>query len=172
MPEHLLDADGIRRHLREVAAELPAESRFEVVLVGGALMALHGLRDSTVDVDSVRSINARLRAAVAVVAERHGLSSRWLNDSSRPFVPETLDVARCDVVLDLPGLRVLGAPLREVFVMKVYAARTRDVADLPLLWKVWGYTDVAEAVEHFRRAYPDEPGDPYLESWLRSVVGG
>lgn len=72
----------------------------------------------------------------------------------------------------MSGLRVLGAPLREVFVMKVYAARTRDVADLPLLWGRCGYADVPEAVEHFRRAYPDEPDDPYLESWLAGVVGG
>ncbi|CAN5605943.1 hypothetical protein BH24ACT5_BH24ACT5_07340 [soil metagenome] len=83
MSEHLLlDADRIRQHLREVAVELgDAASQSTVILVGGAIMAWHGLRRATRDVDSVNRLDVTLAEAVSRVAERHGLAPRWLNDS-------------------------------------------------------------------------------------------
>jgi hypothetical protein len=50
-----LDAERIRTLLLEVGADLPDGPVHEVVLAGGALLALHGLRGTTVDVDSVRA---------------------------------------------------------------------------------------------------------------------
>lgn len=53
MPERLLDAGAIERYLGEVADELPhSGSQRTVIVVGGALLAWHGLREATRDVDS------------------------------------------------------------------------------------------------------------------------
>lgn len=89
MSDGLLDGDRIRAHLAEAAAALPAGCpQHRLVLVGGSLLAWYGLRDSTRDVDSVVAIDAILRSAVEMVAARHGLAPRWLNDHARPFAPQ------------------------------------------------------------------------------------
>ena len=83
MPDVPLDGADIRRYLSEVAAALePAGQGHTLVLVGGALMALHGLRETTADVDTIGTLDDELGAAVAVVAGRHGLAPRWLNASA------------------------------------------------------------------------------------------
>ena len=50
-----------------------------MIVVHGALLALHGLRESARDVDSVQRLDEELAAAVARVASRRDLASRWLN---------------------------------------------------------------------------------------------
>jgi hypothetical protein len=80
VPDQPLDSVAIGRYLHEVADELPADAQHTVIVVGGALLALHGLRDSTRDVDSVQRLDEQLAAAVARVAGRHDLAPKWLND--------------------------------------------------------------------------------------------
>ena len=103
----------------EVAEVLPPTGlRQPIVVVGGSLLALHGLV-RTLDVDTVRAINQELREAVARVARRHDLAPAWVNDSSAAFRPQTFVEEDCrDVRLDRARLLVLVAPLRQVFVMK------------------------------------------------------
>lgn len=61
----LLDGEAIRRLLGEVADELGGElEQRAMVMVGGSLLACHGLRGSTEDVDSIRKLDERLRSAV------------------------------------------------------------------------------------------------------------
>jgi len=99
----------------------PTGLRQTIVVVGGSLLALHGLV-RTLDVDTVRAINQELREAVARVARvarRHDLAPAWVNDSSAAFRPQTFVEEDCrDVRLDRARLLVLVAPLRQVFVMK------------------------------------------------------
>lgn len=160
----------IRRYLREVADEMsPTGSQHTILVVGGALLAWHGLRDATQDVDSVRHLDEELQEAVRTVADAHGLAPAWLNHSSSGFRPQTLDEADCDVVMDLPRLRVLGAPLRQVFVMKMFAAREPDRDDLIALWPHLSLTP-EEAVAEFWHAYPAAPDDPYLVNWIRQIA--
>jgi hypothetical protein len=64
VPEPLLDGDAIWALLLEVAEELDGE-RVEVVIVGGALLALNGLREATRDVDTVRSVGGRRLQSLA-----------------------------------------------------------------------------------------------------------
>lgn len=55
----LLDAKRIREYLIEVADELALEGPpHDIVIVGGSLLALHGLRESTLDVDTITRLNA------------------------------------------------------------------------------------------------------------------
>lgn len=73
-----LGDDEIRRYLSEVADVLgPAGRRHTILLVGGALLAWHGLRDTTADVDSLLRLDMELQVAVGVVAARHGLAPAW-----------------------------------------------------------------------------------------------
>jgi len=172
VPEVPLTGSAIRDYLVEVAEALPdAGQPQSVVVVGGSLMALRGLRSATVDVDSVARLDDELRAAVRVVADRHGLVPGWLNDSAAGFAPATLDLAGCEVLLEHGRLRVLGAPLAQVFVMKLYAARSRDIDDLAVLWRHCGFTNPEEAVEPFWRAYPHAPDDPDLVEFVAQVAG-
>jgi hypothetical protein len=123
-PDIPLDAVVIKQYVAEVAEHLqPDGERRVLVVVGGALLAWHGLRDTTRDVDSVRPLDEELKAAVAAVAERHGLAATWLNDRAASFLRED----ECTVLLDHPALHVLGAPLDQVFLMKLYAAVLRTL---------------------------------------------
>jgi hypothetical protein len=61
--------------------------RHVLIIVGGSLLAWHGLRESTEDVDSVRLLDDELRSAVASVAAFHDLPSDWLNANAAMFIP-------------------------------------------------------------------------------------
>ena len=69
-------------------------------MVGGSLLAWHGLRDATRDIDSIRRLDVELREAVRRVAARHDLAYDWLNDHSEAFAPFGFDVEACEVLLD------------------------------------------------------------------------
>lgn len=130
-----LGAEDIRTHLTEVAELLSTmRKRHALIVVGGSLLALHGIRDATVDVDCVERLDDEMRTAAARVARRHDLAPKWLNDHAAAFTPATLREEDCDVLLDHRRLLVLGAPLQQVFVMKLYAGRSLDFDDLVALW--------------------------------------
>ena len=73
-----LDGDLIRRLIVEVADEVGAANAEQrvVIVVGGSLLALRGVRDTTHDVDSIRPLDDELHRATRVVAERH---VKWLS---------------------------------------------------------------------------------------------
>lgn len=171
MPEPLLDARSIHEHLAEVAGELPAGGAQRTVKrVGGAAMAILGLRDATRDVDSIERLDATLRDAIERVARRHGLAPKWLNDSAAPFRPTGLDPRACAVLLDHPALRVLTAPADQLFLMKPYAARAVDTQDIAAIWPLCSFTSPDDAVEAFYAAYPLEEPDEYLADFVRSIT--
>ena len=64
----LLDGEAIKALIVEVAAELEDEAERTIIVVGGSLLAWHGLRDATEDVDSIRRLDDALRHAVKTVA--------------------------------------------------------------------------------------------------------
>lgn len=171
MSERAFDADEIKQYLREVAEELPPTiPPRTVVIVGGALLALRGFRDATRDVDSVEHLDPELQDAIERVAARHGLAPRWLNHSAIPFRPATFANDDCDVLLDEPGLRVLCAPLDQVFLMKLYASRATDTDDLEAIWPDCSFGSPEAAVESFYNAYPHEERDPFLAAHLRNLI--
>lgn len=168
-PEGLLDGADIRRLITEVADELrEAPGQRTIVMVGGSLLACRGLRDSTEDVDSVRQFDDRLRSAVRAVAARHQLASDWLNDHATAFAPHTLDLAECEVLLDRPEPRVLGAPLCVVFLMKLRRADPADLQDMRRIWPHVSdrFPSASAVVEAFTEAFPDEPDDEFLDAFV------
>lgn len=169
--EHPLSREDIVALVTEVADELPTGGiRRSIVVVGGSLLAWHGLRDTTADVDSIRRLDEELAIAVARVAQRHDLPARWLNDSAAAYWPQTLDEASCDVLLDHPALLVLGAPHWAVFLMKLLAARAADYDDLVRLWPRCGFSSPAEAAAEMYDAFPAAPADPYLAEFVQRIA--
>jgi hypothetical protein len=173
VPDIPLNASEILACLGEVAEALPPTGpRHTIVVVGGSLLALRGLRQTTLDVDTVWPIEEELREAVARVARVHDLAPAWLNDSSAAFRPQTFVERDCEVLLDRARLLVLGAPLRQVFVMKLFTARvrTRDYDDMVAMWPGCGFDSAEQAVELYRAAYPHEAEDPYLVEYVRGLA--
>lgn len=171
MSEQPLDGETIARYLHEVAERLQPQGRQHVVIVaGGSLLARHGLRDRTKDVDTVRPLDAELRAAAHAVAKEHDLPDDWLNDRAAGWAPQTLRVEDCDTLLDHPRLKALGLPLRLVFLMKLNALRDTDQEDLTRLWPLTGFTSAQEADEQFWLAYPFEEHDPYLVDLIERIA--
>lgn len=168
-----LSRDDIVALVTEVANELPArQPRHTIIVVGGSLLAWHGLRDTTADVDSIRRLHVELQQAVARVAERHDLEADWLNDSAAAYWPQTLEESECEVLLDHPSLLVLGAPYRAVFLMKLLAVlnRAADYDDLVRLWPLCGFNSPEEAAAEMYEAFPAAPEDPYLADYVANIA--
>ena len=171
MSDQPLDALTISEYLCEVADELDDhDSQRTVIVAGGALLALHGLREATRDVDSVLQLDKELQGAVVRVAARHDLAPKWLNDSAAAFVPATFNIEDCELILDRASLLVLGAPLDQVFLMKLFASRAIDTDDLETLWPHCTFESPELAVEAFYAAYPFEEPDRHLAEHLRVIL--
>lgn len=173
MLEPALGRADIERYLLEAAQRLTSSgTQHVVVMVGGSLLAMHGLRGATHDVDSIRRLDAELVGAVAQVAELHGLAPAWLNDRAAAFTPATFEEATCTVLIDHPRLRVLGAPLEQVFVMKLFAVgnRANDYDDLVALWPRCDFDSPAAAVALHDAACPHAEPDPFLVDFIGQIA--
>lgn len=170
MSDQPLGREDIRSLLQEVSVELTENRERRIVVVGGALLALYGLREATRDVDSTTAVDAEMRDAVARVAARHGLAPAWLNDRARPYLPATFSEAECDVLIEGPGLRVLGAPFDQVFLMKLFASRAADGEDIEVLWEHCSFETPEEAADAFHRAYPHLEVDEHLADHIRALI--
>ena len=98
----LLNGEKIVKLLKEVAELLPAGPQAKVNVVGGSLLALHGLRDSTQDVDCSIPLDGHIKSAARTVGTRNGLQGDWLNDRSAPWHAATLTVEDCDTIYEHP----------------------------------------------------------------------
>jgi hypothetical protein len=169
MPSRPLTGAEIRERVQEVAERLNPEGA-QHILVGGSLLAWHGLRETTEDVDSVWLLDDELQSAVASVAADHDLASDWLNAKAAMFTPATLDPDSCEVLLEHGRLLVLGAPLPEMFLMKMYRGFPNDVADMIQMWPEIEYTNAQEVVDAFFAAYPHAPVDEHLDQYVVDIA--
>ena len=171
MASRPLSGTEIRTLVQEVAERLdPKGKRHVLIIVGGSLLAWRGLRETTEDVDSVRLIDDEVRSAVASVAAAHGLSPDWLNANAAMFIPATLDPDACDVLIDHHRLLVLGAPMREVFVMKMYRGLPNDVADMIATWPLIGFCNAQQVVDAYFAAYPHAAADEHLDQYVVDIA--
>jgi hypothetical protein len=165
MSSRPLSGTEIHRLLSEVAERLGADGPpYTLVVVGGSLLALHGLRDT------VSRLDAQLRAAIAAVAAAHDLDVDWCNDHAAPFVPATFDVSTCETILEQGRLAVLGAPLRDIFTMKLYRNLPNDRDDMVALWPALGFSSAQEAADAYIAAFPHAPEDPYLAELIVAIA--
>lgn len=158
-------------YLREVGEILGDEGAKHLVLtVGGAVLAYHGIRETTIDVDTVRRMDQELAAAATEVAKRNGLDHDWLNMGALPYVPATLTEDECDLILEQGRLTVLGAPVDQVFLMKLRSDRTRDQDDLVLSWGDTTFKTADQVNEAYERAYPGVALDEYERQLLEEII--
>lgn len=150
----LLDRSAILGYLTELAEELPQGPAVELIVVGGAMVAWLGLREATRDVDSAAPLSQEIQGAAARVAERHDLSPTWLNADAAPFAGAVgPDINRNDPMLVHGRLSVYAATVESVFLMKLYADRPEDEADLVALWPLCGFASPNEAADRCNELY-------------------
>jgi len=165
------DASAIRTMSEELATQLPPdEDPSVIVITGGALLALRGLRSATTDVDAVSNLSSIIRMAATSVARSRDLDPSWLNNRAQTFVPSTFDEANCEAEIVHGRLVVLGVSMKDLFLMKLNAARDRDLEDLELLWPHSGFESPQRAVDADYAAYPDESFDPFLEAFVGMIA--
>lgn len=170
---YLFSGNRIRELLGEVAEQLgPKFPQETVIVVGGSLLAWRGLRASTQDVDSSKRISTEVRAAVRAVAVRHQLAADWLNDSSAAWHPQTLEANECELLVEHPQLKVLGAPLWSIFLMKLNRSEPQDVVDMITLWPLVAevFPTAQVATEAFYAAFPLENPDEFLGAQVIDVA--
>lgn len=155
--------------LVELAERIDPDQPVELIIAGGAAMTSAGLRQMTADVDVVSDLPADVLAAATSVADDRDLSPRWLNANAISFLPSD---AQAHVIVQHGPLTVRAVSANDLFVMKLDAARPRDVDDLRVLWKHCTYATAEEAVADFEERTPLAPAehDPHLADWIRSIV--
>ncbi len=137
--ERAFTALGERLVARGVVADL--------FIVGGAAMALaYDANRVTRDVDALFVPHGVVLDEARKVAESLDLPFWWLNEQASSYISGQDDPAKRKV-FDHPGIRVMAASPEHVLAMKVFAARSRDVADLRTLVAITGVTGVEEVLE-------------------------
>lgn len=143
--------------LEDVDSELPAGTHIEIVVVGGAVMVLKRTYRFTYDVDSITVIPPLLAAAAERVADRHGLSSDWLDDLATTIKPRN-PPSSITTLYDGNRLKVRCPDSSYLLAMKVVAGRDQDIEDSVVLMEEVGVRSTPEILELVREAYgTDEP---------------
>lgn len=86
------------------------------------------------------------------------------------FLLATFDEAASEVLFEHPRLRVVGVPMRDLFVMKLYRAHPNDVADMATIWSRTGFKTGREVVDAYFAAFPHAPKDPHLDSFVVEIA--
>jgi hypothetical protein len=129
-----------KKRLSEAFAALGGQLREPTqLLIGGAgALILRGeLQRATTDCDVLRSRPdiGRLQSAIHAVAVRCGLVGGWLNGSAQTYaeiVPPDFE-SRVHSMPAFDRLQVLILDRQDVMVMKLFAGRPRDLADIAAL---------------------------------------
>lgn len=152
-PHQLLTGDRLRHLFAEVDAEIDLEgSPVEVIICGGAALALRWDERATYDIDALGKFPRSLAGAINKVGSRHGLRPDWFNDAASVFRPEALQT---ESVYEGQRLHVQAATRPYLLAMKVYAARMSDVGDIERLVGELGMTS-SELLPLVREAYDEE----------------
>jgi len=157
--------------LSELAAELDRQGvHADVFLVGGAALAVaYDARRTTRDLDATFAPTEVVRAAAAVVAERHGLSLDWFNDAVKGFLcGEDPDARR---FFSAPGISVDVASPRYLLAMKLFSSRVEsDTDDIKFLYRLVGFSTVEEGLNLVEQAYPSRSIQPKVQYLLEEIV--
>lgn len=171
--QQALNVEQIRVLVAELAERLRESStEYRLVIAGGALLAWHGLRDSTHDVDSLTYLDEAIRTKIADIAAERDLASNWLNHNARPFTPATLETESCKEIFRTSSLSLLGVPLHLLFLMKLDRANPADVADMIELWPLVRrhFSSFNDVARQYYEAYPLAQEDEYLTSFIAEIA--
>lgn len=164
-----LSGDELLGYLAEVDAELPSGSHIEIAAAGGGALALRWATRTTTDLDIVsEGMPQSLRAAAAVVAERHGLRPDWINDAAKAFAP-SLD-PQLKAAYTGERLRVFVAGTRYLLATKLFSGRDADFDDAVRLATEDGIGNAEEMLNLLSVAYPSRLLTPRVEYYTRQVA--
>lgn len=153
LPHDVLTGDRLRRLFAELDQELGAGGpTVEVVICGGAALALRWDDRATHDVDAVEELPKRTLTAISEVASRNGLRPDWLNHAASLFRPNGLQT---EPVYEGERFSVVAATRPYLLAMKAYAARAGDIADIEQLMSELG-VDSSELLPLVVEAYGEE----------------
>lgn len=166
-----LDRESIASLLQELNDELGRRgAKADLFLVGGAALALaYDAHRSTRDLDAVFLPTDIVRAAAAVLAERHNLPADWLNDAVKGFLPGPDPAATR--YFDADHLTVDIASAEYLLAMKLFASRVEtDAEDIAFLYRTLGYTTVGEGLDLVQSVYSGRPVGAKVQFLLEEVV--
>jgi len=164
-----------RRELLDLFGELDAllagDVAHELLVVGGAAMALRweGRLSDDVDVVDV-PIPAEVQTAVRALAEEQGLSPGWLNAGAAAFAPNMQ--ADATVVYRGQRLVVRAAGAEYLLAMKLRASRDQDLDDAVLLARATGRTTRETLYELIAEGYWRGTIIADLEGFVGEVLEG
>jgi len=147
--------------------------RGDLFVVGGAAMAVaYDARPATRDVDGIWQPSAEVRSAAARIATRHDdLQPDWLNDGVKGFLPSS-DPGTQKVVYENDCLTVSVPSPRYLLATKLLASRvSRDEEDILLLYKLCGFTTVAEGLDLLETYYPGRRIEAKVQFFLEELLG-
>lgn len=154
-----LDRARIHSAFLALAEELRNQGkRGEIVIAGGAVMALHFDVDRvTRDVDGlITEGHGPVIEAAQRVATRLSLPRGWLNEGVSVYLSTEQDPGRVQS-FDHPNLIVYAASTEHMLALKARAARAQDLDDLRLLAADLGLRSSIEVMAIVDQFFPDDP---------------
>ena len=158
MSEPLMVREQILDALRRVGKKVFARGkRADVFVFGGAVMVLaYNARPATRDVDAVFEPDDEVLTAAHEVAAELGLPRYWLNNQGSSYLSPLRGESN-PVILDEPGIRVMGASKELALAMKLGSARReQDFDDIQWLLSELNVATLDQARGIFARFYPGE----------------
>jgi len=154
-----LDRARIHSAFTALAEELRSErKRGEIVIAGGAVMALHFDVDRvTRDVDGlITEGHGAVVEAAQRVAAKLSLPRGWLNEGVLVYLSTERDSKRVPS-FDHPNLVVYAASAEHMIALKARASRAQDIDDLRLLAGQLELQTSAEVMAVVDQFFPDDP---------------
>lgn len=169
-------SSGLGRHdilllLDDLSSELATKgARADLFLVGGAAIAVaYDSARATRDLDAVFLPTDVVRQAALSVAERRGLSTDWLNDAVKGFLPGPDPDARRYYASE--SLTVDVASARYLLAMKLFSSRVEsDAEDIMFLYRQVGFTTVEEGIALVESVYHGRPIAAKVKFLLGEIV--
>jgi hypothetical protein len=93
-----------------------------------------------------------------------------MNANAVSWRPQTLNEEDCEIMLEHGRLRVLGAPIDQVFLMKLESSRVADRPDLVRAWPHTSFKTAEEVIEAFEQAYPAALEDAHRVSYVEEII--
>lgn len=166
-----MTADRIRHLLGAIADEMGDGPPVELIVSGGAYMALHGIRESTQDIDSATALDSEIAAAAHRVSQRLGMPGHTLNSNAKAFT-SSADLYTGRTVLFQQGRLIVCGPSPEtVLLLKLRASRPqRDEHDIINLFPLCNFASISEIADRYAEAFPEEPHDEFLPSHIAKLA--
>src|SRR5580658_3306709 len=145
--------------LEELGFELERQGiSARLYVVGGAVMVLDfGTREMTDDIDGGVYPAKEVLNVAAAVGQRRGLSSTWLNDAAKIYIP-IFKQPDWRPVRRVGTLEIFAADARAMLAVKIRASRgRRDEVDLEFLLNECGVDSVEDATSLYLEFFPDDP---------------